>query len=280
MTIDFHSLPDEAIQLFSPPELLEKINDVLDDPRKSFNDMAEIISQDVGLTARLLKIVNSSYFSLDEKIETISHAISMVGTEQIRDLAFGTLIIQKFSAVSNDVVPVSAFWEHCIATGIAARTLAILKHESNPEPMYIAGILHEIGRLVVFCNFSKETDRLMELYRMSGQQLYRMEEHLLGNHHGEVGAQVLENWKFPETLIEAVKYHHAPSQAPQHKTMAAIVHMGDIIAHCLQLGKSGEVHIPAIDTNAWKLLDLPLNCIQTVFERVENQYKESVHFLL
>lgn len=249
-----------------------KLNEVIKDPKSSFSEIGAVISKDTSLSARLLKIVNSGFYSFPSKVETIVHAISIVGLQQLRDLAFATTIIFTFKDISEELVSMNSFWKHNIAVGIAARNIAIYRREVNVERFYLIGILHDIGRLILFENMPKLARDAIDQTNSSNDLLFKKEREVIGFDHAAVGGVLLHEWKFPDSLEEVVTYHHDPSYAKRYPVETAIVHFADVMVHAMELGKSGENCVPPLDPKAWDLMGIPVSAIGLIMGQVEKQY--------
>ena len=276
MSFDLNTVVNDSTKLFSLPTIFHKINQVVNDPETTFQDVAEVISQDVSLTARLLKIANSSFFGFTEKIDTITHAVAVIGSDQLKDLALGTYVIDAFKGMNQSSISMESFWKHSIATGIACRIIAVYKRMENPERLYIAGMLHEVGRLIIFANFENEVEKILEVYGMQERLLCNIEKEQFGWSHAYLGAEFLKAWNLSESQIEAVKFHLTPLEAKIYLNETAIIHIGSIIAKTLGLGNSGENFIPKIEPKAWDTLGLPMDILPNIFQQVNSQFAETV----
>jgi HD-like signal output (HDOD) protein len=276
MSFDIETIVGDSTKLFSLPTIFHKINQVVNDPETTFQDVAEIISQDVSLTARLLKIANSSFFGFSDKIDTITHAVSVIGSDQLRDLALGTYVIDAFKGMNQSSISMESFWKHSIAAGIASRIIAVYKRSENPERLYIAGMLHEVGRLIIFANFEKEVEKILEAYGEGKGLLSDIEQKQFGWNHAYLGSEFLKSWNLSEPQIEAVKYHLNPLEAKSYQNETAIIHFGGVIAKILRLGNGGENFIPKIETKAWDILGLPIDILPSIFQQVDSQFAETV----
>ena len=210
----------------------------------------KIISKDSALCARLLKIVNSSFFGFSSKVETITHAVTVVGMVQLRDLALATAIISNFKGLPKNAVNMKSFWHHSISVGLAGRVIGIYLKESNPERFYVLGLLHDLGRLLLYLAVPEDMNRVLEINKEEGL-LHEAERQVLGWDHADAGGALLRKWNLPDSLVEGVQYHHNPSSAPQFPLEAAVTHVADIVAQTLELGSSGERHVPPLDFQAW-----------------------------
>ena len=251
----------------------------MEDPECSFVEIGEIISGDPSLSARLLRIVNSSFFGFPSKIETIAHAVTIVGTAQLHDLALATTVVNQFKGISKDLLNMEKFWLHSVATGLAARIIAVYRREPNADRFYLMGMLHDLGRLILFLNVPDQMEKVMSQYARAGL-LHDAENKVMGADHAGVAGMLMEAWKLPEMLQEAVTYHHMPSQSPHYPTAASIVHVADIIANAMELGTCGDYYVPPLNAKAWEILDLPTNLLSSIVEQVDRQANEAVAMFL
>jgi HD-like signal output (HDOD) protein len=276
-SIDY--LIDGPAQLGSLPTIFYQINEAVENPESSFSEIASIISKDSALTARLLKIVNSSYFGFSSKVETITHAITIVGMVQLRDLALATAIINSFKGIPKDTVNMHSFWQHSIATGLAGRVIGVYIKDANPERFYVLGLLHDLGRLLAYLALPEDMSRVLIKYSHGGL-LYQAEKEVLGWDHAEAGGRLLKEWNLPDALVEGVSCHHNPSKASRFPLEAAVTHVADILVQTMEFGNSGERYVPEIDNNAWKILGLPTSILSKVMEQVDRQVNDAVKVFL
>jgi len=277
--LDLRVLIEQSPQISSLPTIFFRINEAVEDPECSFVEIGEIISGDPSLAARLLRIVNSSFFGFPSKIETITHAVTIVGMAELNDLALATTVVNQFKGIPKDLINMQKFWLHSVATGLAARIIAVYRREPNADRFYLMGMLHDLGRLVLFLNLSEQMQKVMSLYEKEGL-LHDAENQIMGADHAVVGGMLLEMWKLPEMLQEAVAFHHIPNQSPRYPGAAAIVHVADIIAHSMELGTCGERYVPPLNAKAWEILDLPPSLLPTIVEQVDRQTSEAMEMFL
>jgi HD-like signal output (HDOD) protein len=277
--LDLRTLIEQSPQISSLPTIFYRINEAVEDPECSFVEIGEIISGDPSLSARLLRIVNSSFFGFPSKIETITHAVTIVGMAQLNDLALATTVVNQFKGVPKDLINMQKFWFHSVATGLAARIIAVYRREPNADRFYLMGMLHDLGRLVLLLNLSDQMQKVMNVYEKEGL-MHEAENQIMGADHAGVGGMLLEVWKLPEMLQEAVAFHHIPSQSPRYPSAASIVHVADIIAHGMELGTCGERYVPPLNAKSWEILDLPPSLLSSIVEQVDRQTSEAVEMFL
>ena len=153
----------EAIKdwVVSPPHVYIKLKETLEDPRSSFREFSGIIGNDPALTARLLKIVNSSFYGLESEVETITHALGIIGTEQLTELVLATSVTEQFPNIPERLVNMDLFWKHSIACGVTAKIIASWNGERHLESYYLAGMLHDIGSLIIYKKFPDEAEKVL-----------------------------------------------------------------------------------------------------------------------
>ena len=279
-TLQPQDLISGSTRTSSLPEIFVMINEVVTDPTSSFSDIAQVVNLDTALSARLLKIVNSSFYSFPSNIETVTHAIAVIGTEQLHNLALATTIIANFKGIPEKTLNMNLFWRHSMGVAIIARNLAIHCRESNPERFYLAGILHDIGRLIILENLPDESREIMARRNENGGILWKIEREVLGFDHGEVGAALSRNWNLPLSLEEIIGNHHNPGLSQRYPLETTIIHLADIIAKAMQLGSSGDAHIPPLDEEAWEQLELPTGIFSAIWNQTETQFNETINIIL
>ncbi|NIQ03806.1 MAG: HDOD domain-containing protein [Nitrospinaceae bacterium] len=231
----------------SPPILYYQLREKVDDPSSSFQDLADIVSTDPALSARLLKIVNSAFYGFPEKVETLTHALNIVGTDQLTDLALAAIVTSKFEGIPRDLINMETFWMHSIGCGIAARKISEYIGGLEPDKMYLAGMLHDIGSLILFKESSEDARKILQRCRDTGEHLFEVEKELLGFDHAEVGALLLTEWKLPQRLVEIVKNHHQPTQSDEYLEDTCVIARADALVYDLNVGSSGEPGVPELD---------------------------------
>lgn len=270
---------EDVSTIHSLPMFYSQLSEAIDHPRSSIGDIAKIISEDMGLTARILKLANSPLFGYFSKIDNITQAVTIIGVFQVRDLALAISVMDAFKGIPEDLVNMEQFWKHSIATGLAARLLATSQRESNIERFFVAGILHDIGRLVMYVRVPDLCLELLEQSRATGGLLYLAEREKFSFDHAEVGGALLRRWKIPPSVGEPVSSHHDCSKASQYPREASILHFADVIAHSMELGNSGEIFVPELDNAVWERLQLSCYFLPTLVKQVDTNFAQTVSVL-
>ncbi len=273
-----HELVKQNIRLVSLPEIVIRINDLINDPNASADDIAQAISQDPALTVRLLKIVNSPLYNLQKTIDSVGAAVNILGTRQLRDLIMAAAVIKRFRNKVNAIFDIETFWCHSIATSIAARTIATHLKLANTERFFIAGLLHDIGKMVMFLLLPNESVQYLKAYQNKKPHLCATEQLIFGFTHAQLGAELLRAWQFPESLIESTAFHHHPSEAKQYPQETAIVHLANAIANNIQAPISPDDDT-LLDEAAIESLGLDQDTIEAFHETVYAQLDEVLKVL-
>ncbi len=223
------TLVKESVQLISLPEVYIRLRKVIDAPDSSMADVAEVIAIDPSITARLLKLVNSSFFGLVVKVDTITHAINLLGIQEVEDLVLATSVIDSFSGFTNDYFNIYDFWFNGIYCAVTARLLAYYCKGMETERPFVAGLLHNIGHLVCYQIIPEESRSAIEIAAQKNISLFRAERELLGFDYGQVGAELMREWTLPKSLQEITEFHIEPEKASEFQLETAIIHIASTI---------------------------------------------------
>ena len=266
------------VEIPTLPDIYYDFKQAMEDPEGSFDQISTIISIDTGLTARLLRVVNSAFYGFPSQIETISHAISVVGLEQLNNLVLSTVVMDRFKGIPDSVINMESFWKHSIACGLAARVLAGHRKEVNTERYFVAGMLHDLGRLVTAMSSPFSILSVFMRCKSEEIQLHQSEKDILGFSHTDVGEQLLKNWSLPKFHQKVVGNHHHPSTDLE----SGILNIADHIANDLKLGDSGEALFPPpLDEEVLALLKLPEEIdINIIKEEVEELFNSTSSIFL
>ncbi len=278
---DINDLIKGDTQLTTLPEVFYKLNAAIEDPDCTFDDIGEIISVDPALTVKLLKIVNSAFYGFSTQVETVTHALTIIGTDQLTQLVLATSVMQQFKGIPEDLINMDSFWRHSILAGLAARSIAALSGEYNVERFFVSGLLHDVGRLILCLKAPEKTKDLFKSAEMSGKPLYLEEQEALGFDHAELGGRLIKEWNLPERLVESISCHHAPGKAKNYPEEAAVVNLADAIAYSLKMGGSGEFFTPPLETESWETIGLPESLyLPMIREKIESQFEDVVGIFL
>lgn len=274
MPLDCRELVESVKTVYSLPDSYERVSKKVDDAKSSVADIAKTISMDQGLSVRLLKLANSAFYGFPSRIETISSAVMIIGARELRDLALATAVVALFKDVPEKLCDMKSFWRHSLACGLTARLLAARRRESNPERYFVAGLLHDVGRLVIFQRMPDVAAKVMERAKAENQLVVAMERAELGFDHAKVGSHLLEFWRLPASLRDAVGNHHSFGSTLRYPVECAMVHSADVISGALSFGCSGESRVPVLNSDAWALAGVGPGQLTPLVEDLERQFGE------
>ncbi len=246
----------EVNKLVSLPDIYYRLESALESATATISDFSKLLSSDPDLCARLLRMANSAFYSFPAKIETIDRAITTIGMRQIRELVLVTSVIDMFDGVEIQHVSMRSFWEHSVAVGVLSRAVAKYAGLGQIERFYIPGLLHDIGRLLLYLKLPVFMSEILQQSSKDSKPLFLLEQEYLGYCHAEAGGRLLELWKVPQSIHEPVSCHHYPEKAHEFALMASAANVADSWIHRHKVGCSGETNSIETSTHALELMSI------------------------
>ncbi|BCU07728.1 HDOD domain-containing protein [Allochromatium tepidum] len=247
------------------PTVYQRVREALTAPDGALETAAGLIEADPSMSMRLLRVANSPLYGLATKVDTILRALTLIGTTAAHHLVLSTALMTVFRDLPLGTVSMRSFWEHGLACGVAARLIARQGGRANPEHAYLAGLLHDIGRLPLYILEPLDMGAALQAHHERQGHLHDLERQYLGIDHTELGAILLAHWQLPEVFRSAVSDHHAPWRSPG-SSETAVVHVADLIVNSLRLGTSGTRWVPVLDDGAWHLTGLDIEQLPAILE--------------
>jgi HD-like signal output (HDOD) protein len=257
--------------LGSYARVMEEIETVINHPHSTLADLGEVIEKDPALTARLLKLGNSSFFGFPNRLETVAEAVSVIGIQQVQDLILAANVVELFEGIAADLVDMESFWKHSLACGIGARCLAIARQMPKAEKFFVAGLLHDLGRLVLFSRAPDQAVEIFRVYHSRRMLLREAEVAVLDFDHARISQALMRSWQYPANLVHAVAYHHFPMSAGLYQLESSLVHLADYLVHAMQMGHSGERFVPPLNLKAWERVGLATSILESVMRSIDEQ---------
>lgn len=255
------------------PSVVAKVGELVGSSTASAADINNVIRTDIALSTRVLKLVNSSFYGFPRKISSVTHAVVILGFNTVRNVALSAFVLDAFAA--RDLpFGYREFWVHCIGVGVAANSLAVRKGLPQAEDAFMAGLLHDVGKVVFHVYARAEYADVFRRVKERDCLILDAEREVLGMTHAEVGALLLDSWHIPEHLVEVVKLHHEPDGASSHPELAAAVHLGDILTRALLVGNPGDSRIPRASHEAWGRLGLELGELDAVCRAIAEEMRK------
>ncbi len=257
-----------------------RLNQLLASKQFALSEVGDVLSRDPGLSAKVLELVNSSVYGLKTRVETVNRAVVMIGAEQVRQLVIATSVVKMFKSIPHNLIQVEDFWKHCVACGAIAKKLAELQGEEQPDRFFVAGLLHDVGRLILYLKAPEKMNEVFEKVKDGEMLFHEAERKVFGFNHAEVGFQLCRIWSLPDFFRETAGYHHNPEDAFRHHEAASLIHIADFIANALQLGSSGQKYVPLLDDFAWNRSGFTSSIAEGVVNESMEKYEEAIHVLL
>jgi putative nucleotidyltransferase with HDIG domain len=245
------------------PGIVAKIARMVENPETSAAEVGRLISQDQVLSAKVLRMANSAFFGMSRKISSISQALVILGFEVVKGLVLTSSV---FDMIQKSM---AGLWEHSIGCAAASGAVATLLGRADAEEILVAGLLHDLGKVVLALNLPEEMSLVQEKVARGDVLFYEAENEVLDFDHSELGQWLAEHWNLPESLAEPMRLHHRPEKAVLKPECTAIVHIADIIVRAKGFGNAGDDLVPPVSMAAWEMLGLRRTDFLPILEMLE-----------
>ncbi len=220
------TLVREVKGLVSLPEVYLKIRDLMEDPSSSIADFSRVVELDPALAARVLRMANSAFFGFSGRIDNILRAINIMGVSQLHDLVLATSAAAAFKGLYSVRMDMHRFWSESIHCAINSRLLAAECNIIDTDRLFVTGLLHDVGHLVMYSRLSEQCGEILEKATDENLQVELLEQQILGFDAAEVGAELLKLWLLPESIISVISKQNAPELADKYRLDTCILHLG------------------------------------------------------
>lgn len=227
------SIKSKVKNISSLPHVVTKVMELIQNQNSSADDLAKIISNDLGLTSKVLKIVNSSIYGFQKQISSIRHAIVVLGFTNIKGIVLSAGIFKMFSPQKNQIFDYEKFWQHSILTAIGAKELSKYDEQFSSEDIFSIAFLHDLGKIILA---QYDCDNYLSIYSKIEQEenykvKFKTEEETCGINHSEIAYSILNSWNLPSVFSEVSLYHHTPQLSNDYEKVCTIVNFTDIIVN-------------------------------------------------
>jgi len=265
------------------PTSVSKILEICNNPNTSPSDLNKVISLDPVLMGRVLKLINSAYYGLNQEITSLVRAIIMLGINTVKNLALSTAILGTMGGrKSHQAINMEGFWRHSLTVGVTSKLIAKSRgiDPKKLEEYFISGLLHDIGKIPL--NNRAANDYILTLSHSdrNSQSLYKAEQDTLKLTHQEIGVMVAENWKLAEDILHIILYHHQPlAYNGPHKEILYTVVLSNYFANIMELGFSGNRYPEKPSPEIYQALGLNWHDLEDMEEKVEEEIEKAQIFL-
>jgi HD-like signal output (HDOD) protein len=276
---DMQRIIGETTALVSLPAVCVRINEIIQRNNYTAAEIGTLISQDANLATRLLRVANSAFYGFPSKIATISRAVTIVGSRELRDLVLATSAIEAFAGIPIEAANMNSFWMHSLDCAIIARLVATRSHMVHSESLFVSGLLHDVGHLVMYLKVPDLARDAMLLAARKAIDIEVAEREAVGFDHAQLGGALLQAWGLPDTLLEPVRFHHSPADAPHYQREATVVCLANILAKQNRIGGIGAAGL-TLDERLIESLGLSRADIDPILQEAKQQFAEALAIFL
>ena len=258
------------------PKVLTKIQKEIDNDNFSIKNIGDLMSRDVSLSARILKIVNSPFYGFPQRIYSINHAIVLLGANVLKSIVISTSI---FTAMEEVMTGLS---EHSLFCAFASKHIAqeinkkIKKSDEkqkqqqtvDPDNMFAVGLLHDVGKIIIATTFKEDFKTILETAQKEERPIDVIEHEILNISHDQLGYMLVKEWNLPSAIYIPIKYHHNPSLADDFKKETAILNISDFLTRAIGVGFSGSAYLEKINTDSMNILEINIDFIKSAIEEI------------
>ncbi len=257
------------------PTVYSKVASLVSDSRTTAAQVARVIESDQAITSKILRLVNSSFFGFSRRISSIHQAVILLGFNTIRNTVLSVSVFKMFGSEQPSNFDLKNFWKHSIATGLLTKSLGTYLDTGMDEEAFAAGILHDIGKVVLNKYFQDEFKEALEKARSEQLPIFDAERLVNGVSHTEIGEYITDHWNLPYGLVEAVALHHTPSVLRSNPKLVSLVHVGNIFSREMQIGFNGDFRVPEIDPFVYEELEVTEDDLNGFYMRMKEDIENN-----
>ncbi len=267
----------------TPPIVFHQIQKVMSNPDVSASQIANILAEDPAMSVKVLKLTNSAFYGLAREVDSVKHAVVIVGIEAIKNLVLSASVLGMFKTDQNDQEFQDRHWRHSLATGFCCRLLAQKVRSRgfiNPDSAFSAGLLHDIGKMVISCFLRDEFNQYLE--ERQNDQIspdFMVEQRTIGFDHAQVGGVLALQWKLPQKLTEAIAFHHNPTKTGEEDPMPYLISLGNFIAKKTLYTDEEKHLIGAVDSDVTEFFGLEETDMEEFSGLLQEEYGQAETFL-
>jgi diguanylate cyclase (GGDEF)-like protein len=244
-------------------------------------DITKLIAQDVSLSTKILKVVNSSFYNFPNEVGTIQQAVAILGTNAVRSLVLSFSFLNMERPQHGQGFDYERFWEESLAAAVASKLIMSKVSDGDPEEVFTVSLLQNLGKLILACAFREQYDQLLQQAEGSERKLLELEDQQLGANHAFIGCEAAKQWHFPESLTVPILYHHDPDSYPHQDsemmTGIRVVHLAALLANIMYSGKPIDYHAPFRE-RAQKMFKLQPAAIDEILQKANTEVAQAAKY--
>lgn len=267
-------------QVLSLPDIYINVTKLLNNPNTTAAEITKAIRYDIGLSARVLQVVNSAFYGFQREISNLQHAVSLIGFAGIAKLVLATSVADVFTNIPAKTINMKSFWRHSVFCASIAKQIAQTNKIIQHEDLFIAALLHDIGKLVIYQQSPDLGREILELSENDRVVNLSVEYEVLGFTHTQIGSELLKSWNLPEMMQHTTRFHHHPIYNDKYSQAIAIVHLADAIANMIapaeEIGAPLDEYSPLLTQQA---LAVTATTEETIKLAVDYSYDQGLQML-
>ncbi len=276
---DLRGIIDRIVDLPTLPQVVSTIMSLLDDPTSSAKDINSVMSNDPALAARILKLVNSAFYGLPNRVSSIQSAIAILGFNTVKSLAISASVFDLFGG-GGENFSYEEFWAHSVGTATVGRHLAQFEPGVNPDTMFVVGLLHGMGKLVLDQYAPAEFQDILILAADKCLSFAQAEPEVISTSYSELGYWLACKWQLDGLVQNAIRYQNdIPACPPAERPAAALVAFASYVCRVKEYGASGDFNKPTLPRAAWECLHLAKDKLAEIVEEINQELLKADSFL-
>ena len=261
---------DDIYNLPTLPSVVKFVTTLAEQEDSSAKEIGAIIARDQVLSAKLLRMVNSPFYGFPGRISSVTHALVLLGVNVVKGLVLGTAVFDNMGQGTQGL------WKHSLGVAVIARKMAKQMGVKGVEEIMVAGLLHDLGKVILSFIAQDEYNTAVLLAEEHGMHISEAEEQVFGVNHAQVGDWVAEKWHLPDRLRDVLRHHHSPEMAELNPKGAAIIHVADVLARCMDYGYPGDMSMPPFSKKVYNELHLGTRDLQRILEDIDKDFETDV----
>ncbi|MBA3752617.1 MAG: HDOD domain-containing protein [Nitrospira sp.] len=266
--VDLHRRIEQVGELPTLPHVVQKLASMIGRTNVSAEEIGILIEKDQVLSAKVLRLANSPFYGFPSRIASVAHAVVVLGLNVVKGL---TLCATAFDMMKN--AGMNELWRHSLGVAITAHILGTRAELKNPEEVFVAGLLHDIGKVVLYVKWPDVGQQITTATHKTSRSLMETEQELFEATHADVGGWLATAWHLPSSLREPIFYHHRPAAAQDAPMQTAIVHVADVLVKGLACGNPGDDLVPPLSRQAWDLVGLDAQSLAYCLAKATEEFQ-------